>query len=129
MDRQVDRWHIFNPGSVGLPLDGIPSASYMILEGDTQGWKSRLRRVSFDRETVFREFEESGYNSGSGPIGRLILEIHKIARPTFGFLKWREIHQPNKPLSHELLDEYFANCKWWEFSHPAYHINMESLPF
>ncbi len=128
MDRQVKRWHIFNPGSVGLPLDGIPSASYMILEGDAQGWRSTLRRVPFDREVVLREFEESGYNRDCGPIGRLIVEIHKIARPTFGFLNWRETHTANEPLTHELLDEYFTNFKWWEFSFPAYHINMEETP-
>jgi predicted phosphodiesterase len=125
MDRQVNRWHIFNPGSVGLPFDGIRTASYMILEGDAQGWRSSQRRVVFDCEAVLREFEESGYNRDCGPIGRLIVEIHKTARPTFGFLAWRAKQKPYEPLTDKLLDEYFANFQWWEFSFPEYHINME----
>jgi putative phosphoesterase len=32
VDRHVDRWHILNPGSVGIPVDGIRKASYMILD-------------------------------------------------------------------------------------------------
>jgi len=124
MDRQVGRWHIFNPGSVGLPLDGISSASYMILEGNKPGWRATVRRIPFNREDVLREFEESGYNKDCGPIGKLIVEIHKIARPTFGFLKWLETRKVKEPLTHELLDEYFANFKWWEFANPAYHLNM-----
>lgn len=125
MDRWVSRWHIFNPGSVGLPFDGIRTASYIMLEGNAQGWSSSQRRVPFDCEAVLREFEESGYNRDCGPIGRLIVEIHKTARPTFGFLAWRAKQKPREPISDKLLDEYFANFQWWEFSFPEYHINME----
>jgi hypothetical protein len=125
MDRQSGRWHIFNPGSVGVPIDGIFSASYMILEGNEQGWKAIFRRIPFDYEALFEEFEKSGYNQESGPMGRLVLEIYKTARPLLGFLRWRDIQKPNSPLTYELVDEFLANCNWWEFAHPAYHINMK----
>jgi predicted phosphodiesterase len=36
------QWHLFNPGSVGVPLDGIHQASYMLLDGDTNGWETNL---------------------------------------------------------------------------------------
>ena len=124
MDRQSGRWRIFNPGSVGVPLDGIFSASYMILEGHDQGWEPTFRRIPFDYEAVFEEFERSGYNNESGPIGRLVVEIYKTARPLLGFLRWRDIHRPDSSLTYELVDDFLANCKWWEFSNPAYHINM-----
>jgi len=125
MDRQSGRWHIFNPGSVGVPIDGIFSASYMILEGNEQGWKAAFRRIPFDYEALFEEFEKSGYNKESGPMGRLVLEIYKTARPWFGFLKWRNTQRPNAPLTQELVDEFLTNYNWWEFAHPAYHINMK----
>ena len=125
MDRQVKRWRIFNPGSVGVPLDGILSASYMLLESDKQGWHPTFRRVPFDYNAVFNEFEESGYNQECGPIGRLILEIHKSGRPMFGFMKWRQQSKPDAPINDELLDEYLATCPWWEYARPAYHLNME----
>ena len=125
MDRYVGRWRIFNPGSVGVPLDGIFSASYLILEGNPQGWTPTFRRVSFDYGTVFEEFAKSGYNRESGPMGKLVVEVYKTARPLVGFIQWREKHKPDSPLTHELVDEYLTNCSWWEFAHPAYHINME----
>jgi len=125
MDRQVGRWKIFNPGSVGVPLDGIFSASYMILEGNEHGWSPIFRRIPFDYEPIFDEFERSGYNKESGPIGRLVVEIYKQARPLMGFIRWREKYKPNSQLTFELVDEFLGTANWWEYSHPAYHINMK----
>jgi predicted phosphodiesterase len=124
MDRQSGKWRIFNPGSVGVPLDGLFSASYMILDGNENGWTPTFRRVPFDYEAVFAEFERSGYNKESGPIGRLVVEVYKTARPLLGFLRWREKHKPGSALTDELVEEYLTNGNWWEFSHPAYQINM-----
>jgi putative phosphoesterase len=125
MDRQVGRWRVFNPGSVGVPLDGLFSASYMILEGNEQGWEPTFRRIPFDYEPIFAEFKRLGYVQECGPIGRLIVEVYKTARPLFGFLKWLEVEKPGEPISDALLDEYLADANWWEFMHPSYHINME----
>lgn len=125
MDRQVGKWRVFNPGSVGVPLDGKFSASYMILEGNKNGWTSTFRRVPFNYEAVFDEFERSGYNAQSGPIGRLVVEIYKQARPLMGFIRWQAKHKSNSQLTFELVDEFLATANWWEYSHPAYHINME----
>jgi diadenosine tetraphosphatase ApaH/serine/threonine PP2A family protein phosphatase len=125
MEWQIGEWHIFNPGSVGVPLDGIFSASYMLLDGNDHGWSATFRRVPFDYETIFDEFERSGYNAQSGPIGRLVVEIYKQARPLMGFVRWREKYKPNSQLTFELVDEFLATANWWEYSHPAYHINMK----
>ena len=124
MDRQVGRWRIFNPGSVGVPLDGVHSASYMILAGNEQGWTPTFRRVPFDYEAVFDEFERSAYNRESGPVGRLVVEIYRTARPLMGFIRWRETYKPESALTHELVNEFLDNTNWWEYAHPAYHINM-----
>ena len=125
MDRQAGRWRIFNPGSVGVPLDGTFSASYMVLEGNEQGWKPTFRRVHFNYEAIFKEFEVSGYNNEAGPMGRLTLEIYKRARPMLGFIRWHEKHRPSLPLSDELVDDFLASADWSEFAHRAYHINMD----
>lgn len=125
MDRQVGRWRIFNPGSVGLPLDGIFSASYMILEGDEEGWDPIFRRVPFDYEAVFNEFERSGYNRESGPIGKLTVALYKTARPLFNFFHWREHYKPGSQLTVELVDEFLATGDWQEFARPPYLINLE----
>ena len=125
MDRQTGKWHVFNPGSVGVPVDGIFSASYMILDGNEDSWKPTFRRVPFDYEAVFQEFEASGYNKEAGPIGRLTVEMYRRARPLLGFLPWHEKHRPGSLLTFELVDEFLASANWWEFAHRAYLINME----
>ena len=125
MDRQAGRWRVFNPGSVGVPLDGIFTASYMILDGDERGWKPNFRRVPFDYEPVFEEFETSGYNREAGPIGRLTVEIYKRARPMLGFLRWQEKHKPGALLTDESVEDFLASANWWEYAHRAYLINME----
>src|SRR5688572_20119531 len=53
MDRQVAGRHIVNPGSVGVPIDGTFSASYMLLEGNADGWRPAFRRVDFDYDELF----------------------------------------------------------------------------
>ena len=44
MDLWFERWHVVNPGSVGLPLAGAHEATYLILDGDTYGWRATWRR-------------------------------------------------------------------------------------
>jgi predicted phosphodiesterase len=125
MDRRAGKWRILNPGSVGVPLDGMFSASYMILEGNDQGWTPNFRRIPFDYETIFEEFEKSGFNKESGPMGRLIVEVYRTARPVLGFIRWHAKVKAGTPLTHALVDEYLATTNWWEFAHPAYYLNME----
>lgn len=113
-----------NPGSVGVPLDGQFTASYMLLNGNERGWQPTFRRVPFDYEPIFREFKRLGFIEECGVIGQLCVEVFKTARPQFGFLGWRKRHYPSEPLSMELLTEYFDKCHWSEYASKAYYINM-----
>jgi hypothetical protein len=97
----------------------------MILEGNAAGWKPTFRRVPFDYEAIFQEFETSGYNDQAGPIGRLTVEIYKRARPVLGFLRWREKFKAGSLLTDELVEEFLVSADWSEFAHRAYLINME----
>ncbi|SDN35921.1 metallophosphoesterase family protein [Alkalicoccus daliensis] len=58
--RHIDGRKIFNPGSVGLPFDGDPRASYTILtrENDIH---MQFRRVAYDTERAVRDLHETGY--------------------------------------------------------------------
>ncbi|CAG0930978.1 hypothetical protein TFLX_01944 [Thermoflexales bacterium] len=124
LDRRSGKWHLLNPGSVGVPLDGQFTASYMLLDGDERGWRPTFRRVAFDYEPLFREFERLGFIEECGIIGQLIVEVFRTARPQFGFLRWRELNYSNQPLNQALLAEYFDKCQWWEYSNIAYHVNL-----
>lgn len=124
MDRQIGKWHLLNPGSVGVPLDGHFTASYMLLNGDENGWTPTFRRIAFDYEPIFREFERLGFVEECGVIGQLCVELFKTARPQFGFLGWKKQNYPDEPLSMELLNEYFKKCQWHEYASKPYHVNM-----
>jgi diadenosine tetraphosphatase ApaH/serine/threonine PP2A family protein phosphatase len=124
LDRKVDRWHIFNPGSVGVPLDGLVAASYVLLKKKEDGWQALFRRVPFDVKPLLREFEHQGFVETCGVIGALLFETFKTARHQGGFLRWRKEHYPDVHLSQDILNEYLNSCQWWEYAHPAYRVNM-----
>jgi diadenosine tetraphosphatase ApaH/serine/threonine PP2A family protein phosphatase len=57
MDRQVGDWRVLNVGSVGLPFDDDPRASYAILDFDAQGSLSLdRRRVAYDIDKAVEHF-------------------------------------------------------------------------
>ncbi len=116
LDRQVGRWHILNPGSVGVPLDGELSTSYMLLEGDARGWRAMRRRLRFDYEPLFTEFERQRFVDECGVVGRLVLEEFRTARlQLHPFIHWRQEHFPNEPWSMGLL-ERFTDADRWEYT-------------
>jgi putative phosphoesterase len=61
--RLPDGTIVANPGSVGLPADGI-AASYMLLDHQGGDWTIRHRRVDYDRDSALAGAKEMG-----GPAG------------------------------------------------------------
>ena len=55
MVREIDGRTFANPGSVGLPLDGDPRASYAVF----QDGKVKLRRAKYDIEKTVRKLRQS----------------------------------------------------------------------
>lgn len=124
MDRHVSRWHILNPGAVGQPVDGIVSASYMLLEGGQEGWHPTFRRVPFNSEPLLHEFERQRFVDECGVVGWLIVQDFKTARPhLLPFVCWHEACCPDAPLTMGLLDE-FLQVNRWDYMPPAYHVNL-----
>lgn len=124
LDRTVARWHLVNPGSVGVPLDGRMAASYVLLRDEAGGWRAFFRRVSFEVAPLLRAFERQGFVETCGVAGALLFETFRTARQQGGFLRWRKERYPEAPVSHAMLEEYWQTCSWWEYVHPAYRINM-----
>ncbi len=108
LERHVGRWHIFNPGSVGIPLDGERSASYMLLDGDHAGWTlAAHRRVPFCSERLFDAFEAQRFVQRCGITARLLLQEFETARMRlWPFLQWKTRHFPDEPESVDLLDQF-----------------------
>ncbi len=124
MDRQVGRWHILNAGSVGVPVDGILTASYMLLDGNAEGWRASWRRVPFDYAPVFEEFARQRFVDECGLVGRIVVEEFKTARLHLTpFLNWRNANCPDAPFELSLFDE-FSQADRWAYTPLAYHVNV-----
>jgi len=122
MERHVDRWHIFNPGSVGIPLDGERSASYMVLDGDHQGWNLIAhRRVSFDHDSIFDAFEKQRFVQRGGVTAMLLAQEFETARMRlWPFLQWKKATFPDQPESVELLDQFMRLDDLRQYMPPEY---------
>jgi len=57
MNRQLDRWHIVNLGSVSNPPTAERRASYALLHATEAGYHVEHRLVEYDREAVIRALE------------------------------------------------------------------------
>lgn len=124
MDRRVAGRHIVNPGSVGVPVDGIFTASYMLLDGNEDGWRSTLRRVPFDYSPLFAEFERQRFVDECGIVGKLVVEEFRTARlQLLPFLNWRLANCPTAPFSLPLL-EGFSRIDRWAYTPTEYHVNV-----
>ena len=126
MDRTAASWRIFNPGSVGLPLEGVPGAEYMLLDGDTTGWTPAWRRVAYDASPLFEAFEHSRLVERAGPVGELMVEEFRTNRlHVHAFVVWRNRHYPGQPFTPELLAE-FRQADRWEYTEREYHVNRDA---
>jgi predicted phosphodiesterase len=120
MDRQLDRWRVLNPGPVGVPLDGTFDARYLILESDGDAWRPTFRRVGYDRQPVFDEFERQCFRDECGVIGELVLEEFRLARlRVHPFFAWRSACYPDHPVDDSLL-RVFHQTDWRPYAPSAY---------
>ncbi|NJP38885.1 metallophosphoesterase family protein [Alkalicoccus luteus] len=71
--RRIKGKSIINTGSVGLPFDGSPEASYVILDRDDD-IHVQFRRVSYDTARAVQDLTDSGYPAEAIPLLRYIYE-------------------------------------------------------
>jgi predicted phosphodiesterase len=125
MERNVGQWHIFNPGTVGVPLDGTFCATYMLLESKGKSWTATWRRVPFDYEPIFKEFERLKFVDECGITARLVIEEFRTARlQVHPFIHWHKACFPQEPQSMALLEQ-FSRINKWDYTPRAYHVNLE----
>lgn len=66
-----ERGFIVTSGSVGLPLDGNPTAQYLLLDQEKKGWKIQHQSVPYLLDETICHFHDTGYLSATGPMGHL----------------------------------------------------------
>jgi predicted phosphodiesterase len=79
---------IITAGAVGLPLDGNPTAQYLLLEQHGGDWQIQHQSVPYDVDATLRRFHESGYLDAAGPMARLYMrEVATAAHHVVPFLR------------------------------------------
>jgi predicted phosphodiesterase len=87
-------WHVINPGSVGLPLTGVPDAMFAMLESvpefeERGGWRATHVRVPYDRRPALAAYRETGMWDEGGVITRLFYWELVSAEPEIvQFYRW-----------------------------------------
>jgi len=69
---------ILNTGSVGLPFDGLPLSSYILLETDGQTYSTALVRVPYDVERVVQQYISQDY-----PEAELMSQVVRLGKSPF----------------------------------------------
>lgn len=91
-------WHLINPGSVGLPLNGDTTAQFALLQSVPEhqasgGWQATLQRVPYDRRPALQAYAESGMLAVGGVITQLFYWELVTAKPEIIFFyRWAWTH-------------------------------------
>ena len=82
------RGFIVTCGSAGLPLDGHPTAQYLLLDRERNGWKIQHQSVPYPLDAAINRFRDTGYLSAVGPMGKLFFrEIVTASHQIVPFLR------------------------------------------
>jgi hypothetical protein len=100
------RWHVVNPGSVGLPLNGDSRSQFALLEsvdpGEVMGgWRATHLRVAYDRRPALVAYSERGMLEAGGPMSQLFYWELVTAEPEIvNFFHWarRNGHDPESQM-------------------------------
>jgi protein phosphatase len=123
MSLKIDKWNIINPGSVGGPINGIPEASYVLLEAKSYDyWESTFLKIPYDITSILEEFNKQHFIEKVGLIGQLIIKEFETSRlHVIPFQRWRSEKYPNKPISLEMLSMFTDDLRW-QYTPPEYRL-------
>lgn len=110
MDRRVGRWQVINTGSAGLPYDGDPTVSYVLLDAARDRWHVQIRRLDYDRQSVDRGYHASGLDVDGGVLGLMVHRTAMTGQPWVSDFNWWVRQQGPEVQAHpaEALRRYDA---------------------
>lgn len=114
--REIHRhWHLINPGSVGLPLNGRPTAQYALLEDvrgndGASGWCATHRETEYDRRVALQAFHDSGMLTAGGVISELFYwEVVTAEAEIVFFYRWA--WESGQDPDRSIRDAFQAYCR------------------
>jgi len=75
---------VVNSGSVGAPFDRDPRAAYAQLTFSRGRWRAEIVRLNYDRAQTERDYADSGFLDGGGPLARVMLTELRLSRGLMG---------------------------------------------
>ncbi|MCC6458084.1 MAG: metallophosphoesterase [Caldilineaceae bacterium] len=108
-------WHVINPGSVGLPLNGDPSAQFAMLTSVPEaevagGWRATHYRVPYDRRPTLEAYATTGMAAAGGVITQLFYwELVTADAEIILFYQWarRQGYDPD----HDMTATFQRYCR------------------
>jgi predicted phosphodiesterase len=107
--RDTARRRLVNAGSVGMPLDGDPRASYVLIQRNQNGptgWQVEIRRVLYDVEAAIAAFDNGLRDADAGYVELMSRQL-RAARDYYGPWLRRSHALPEAELG-EALREYLG---------------------
>jgi predicted phosphodiesterase len=92
------RWHLINPGSVGMPLNGDVRAQFALIESVPEhvaagGWRATFYRLAYDRRPALAAFASSGMAAAGGVMSQIFYWQLVTAQPeVIFFFRWAYEH-------------------------------------
>lgn len=77
--QKLDNTLIVNAGSAGLPFDGNHKPAYAQLKHHRGKWQAKIVRFDYDRVQAEKDFNDTGFMDGSGPLAGLVFQEFKQA--------------------------------------------------
>jgi len=71
--RRVNGTLVVNAGATGMPFDNDWRVSYAQLTHTQGAWQAEIVRLEYDRAQAERDFTQTGFIDGGGPITRIML--------------------------------------------------------
>ena len=94
---------VWNPGSVGVSLDGNPTARFLILHGEEGDWRPEFFSIPYDTEQLIREMKEEGFYE-IAPYWTRVSE-HLLRGGTMNYLEVLT-------LAVKIAREKYGSCEW-----------------
>jgi predicted phosphodiesterase len=112
--RLVGEKKIVTVGSVGLPLDGTPSAQYALIERRSGDWRVEHRCVRYDTRAAAARFEQTGYLDEAGPMARIyqreVVTASFHILPFLAYWKRRQAEEPTLSLD-AAVDTFLGSAR------------------
>lgn len=94
---------IIDAGSVGMPVNGVPKAQFVILESYPNGWKHTFIALPYDADKIINDLDESGLSKKAPSWCKVTKNLLKTGNNSHGSVLSRAM---------KLCQDELGSCQW-----------------